>query len=235
MNARSEQVRQLLEVVKHELDTALQKEPLPTDAYEVPQVDLRSLLGEMTALKAEVRAETKAIRELRDVILQDTTSREVEHQAVASRESALREELTQNKKAEQRRHALMLIDLADRIEPALTQARKLAQPRWIWFRKRSERAASALVEGVELTLLKIKKQLGDCDVTRVSTVGHPFDPMTMQAIGTVERLDMAEGLVIEEVTAGYQMARSPQPLRIAEVVVNKAAIAQLPEKGNEKR
>ncbi len=86
---------------------------------ELPEVDLRTLLGEITALKAAVR---EALTELRDrrVAARDET-------AAPASAGAAEDTADAGERAGRRQAAVILIDLADRLEPALAQARRLQE------------------------------------------------------------------------------------------------------------
>jgi molecular chaperone GrpE len=67
-------------------------------------------------------------------------------------------------------------------------------------------SAEALLEGVELTLKKLRKVLEQEGVFAIDNPeGKVFDPVYHNAIAAVERVDVAESTVVEEIRRGYMM------------------------------
>lgn len=62
-----------------------------------------------------------------------------------------------------------------------------------------------LRSGVELIVKQMGEVLRQLQVTPVPAVGEPFDPRVHEAIGTVERDDLPDHHVAEEVRRGYRL------------------------------
>ena len=197
------------------------------DDVEVPELDLRTLLAEMTALKAAVRADASAARDIRDRFSMTVEMLEKELARARKREDRLTADWEDRLSIVGRRATLDLIELADRLEPAIERARNIARRRWGWLPwRRSGRAIESLVKGLELTWRRLDRQLEEQGVRRLSTVGQRFDPSTMKALEHVERDDVDEGVVVQEVAAGYVFDESRRGrdddvrvVRVAQVVV----------------
>ena len=181
------------------------------DPDELPSVDLRTLLGEMAALKAEVRAQTSTVREVQAEAVKGTDALRQELERAASREAAQRQAVDD----ERRRSAMALIDLSDRIEAALAS---VAVPVPRRFFVRADPRLGAFAEGLRLTLRRASEHLGGLGVRRVEVVDRDFDPKVMEAVGTQQRADRPNAVVLSEITAGYADARGA--LRTAQVIVN---------------
>lgn len=209
VRAGLEDERPLEDLVAREIEAA------PGLIERLPPVDLRSLLEEMSRLRTEVRAETRASRGMREQLERATTAmaeaRERQTAQAAGRAAQERRELA-------RAAALPLIDLADRLERTVRSARRLARPRRRGLRRVADPASVALAEGLELTARRARDHLRAHGVERVATVGQPFDPATMEAVKVIVRADLADGEVVEEITGGYRNADGV--LRTAQVVVN---------------
>ena len=180
----------------------------------LPAVDLRTLLGEMAALKAEVRAATVELREARQGAEESSRSLRQELDRSADREGALRRAAD----AERRGAARALIDVADRLEAALRGAR-VPVPRRRFFARRPDPALGALCEGLELTLRGLHDRLAALGLHRIAAAEGRFDPETMEALRVERRNDLPEGTVLEEITAGWCDDRGP--VRVAQVVVSR--------------
>jgi molecular chaperone GrpE len=83
------------------------------------------------------------------------------------------------------------------------------------------REAEAWQEGMRMTLRRIDKLLADQRVTVIETVGRPLDPRHAAAVATVEDPSAADGIVVEEVRAGFLW--QGELLRPAEVIVARHA------------
>ena len=70
---------------------------------------------------------------------------------------------------------------------------------------KSTGSAEQLRSGVELIVKQMDEILRQMQVTPVPTVGEPFDPRLHEALGSVEREDMPDQSVAEEVRRGYRL------------------------------
>jgi molecular chaperone GrpE len=105
------------------------------------------------------------------------------------------------------RLVIQLLDVVDELELAL----KTAQ---------SANSAKPLIEGVQMTLKKLRKVLEQEGVTPIDCEGKVFDPSKHIAIATIERDDVDECVVAEEVRKGYIMNDKVIRPSIVKVAVN---------------
>ena len=68
-----------------------------------------------------------------------------------------------------------------------------------------QESGEALLEGVEMTLKKLKKVIEAEGVSPIECVGKPFDPSRHSAVAKVEKDDAEDCTVVEEVRKGYSM------------------------------
>jgi len=66
-------------------------------------------------------------------------------------------------------------------------------------------SAEQLRTGVELIVKQMDETLKQLQVQTVPTVGQPFDPRVHEALGTVERDDLPDHSVAEEIRKGYKI------------------------------
>ena len=86
-----------------------------------------------------------------------------------------------------------LLDVVDELELAVKNGEVSTSP-------------ESLLEGVELTLKKLRKVLEQEGVSPIeSPEGKIFDPAKHNAVVAVENADVAEGTVLEEIRRGYTM------------------------------
>jgi molecular chaperone GrpE len=91
------------------------------------------------------------------------------------------------------RLVIELLDVQDELEMAL----KTAQ---------SADSAKSLVEGVQMTLKKLRKVLEQEGVSSITCEeGKAFDPSCHHAVAAAERDDVEKCVVVEEVRKGYKM------------------------------
>ncbi|MCX8153765.1 MAG: nucleotide exchange factor GrpE [Candidatus Bathyarchaeota archaeon] len=91
------------------------------------------------------------------------------------------------------RLVVQLLDVQDELEMALKTAQQAD-------------SAQPLIEGVQMTLKKLRKVLeqeGVCPIECES--GKVFDPSCHQVIATIEQDGVEENVVVEEVRRGYRM------------------------------
>jgi molecular chaperone GrpE len=74
-----------------------------------------------------------------------------------------------------------------------------------------------LQHGVELTYRELMRILAAEGVTRLETIGEPFDPNWHEALATVPAAQADPDTIVEEVEAGYRLG--DKLLRPARVVV----------------
>jgi molecular chaperone GrpE len=69
----------------------------------------------------------------------------------------------------------------------------------------SNGTAEQLRTGVELIAKQMDEVLRSLNVTPVETEGHPFDPRVHEALESVERPDLPDHQVIDEIRRGYRI------------------------------
>jgi molecular chaperone GrpE len=83
-----------------------------------------------------------------------------------------------------------------------------------------DEAASAIVEGVKLTLKSFLDAIGKYNIEQVNPEGEPFDPQVHQAMSMVENPDVEPNTVIAVVQKGYTL--NGRLVRPAMVMVSKS-------------
>jgi molecular chaperone GrpE len=66
-------------------------------------------------------------------------------------------------------------------------------------------SAEQLRQGVDLIVKQMDEVLRNLSVTAVPTVGQQFDPRVHEALGTVERDDLPDHSIAEEIRKGYKI------------------------------
>jgi molecular chaperone GrpE len=82
----------------------------------------------------------------------------------------------------------------------------------------------ALAEGVEMTLRELLRTLEKFGLKPIEALGKPFNPEYHHAMSSVERDDVREGMVVEELRRGYIL--NGKVLRASLVAVSKRPSGQ---------
>jgi molecular chaperone GrpE len=85
---------------------------------------------------------------------------------------------------------------------------------------KSEGSAEQLRSGVELIVKKMEDVLRQLHVHAIPAVGQEFDPRVHEALGTVERDDMPDQHVAEEIRRGYKLRQKLLRPALVRVVSN---------------
>jgi len=182
--------------------------------------DQFSLLAELTTLKAEVKQESRYVKEALDQfksayqLLQDENERLTEALA--------KQGLAQENEWKGRLRPLLedLLDLCDRMEAGTAMSMDGQPINISWFnRAQVKNRLEAMIQGQQMTLQKMAEMLSKLNVTPMQVVGSGLDPHRMKAVDIEKKSNLADGEVISEVRKGYLWDNNL--LRTAEVVVNK--------------
>jgi molecular chaperone GrpE len=195
---------------------------LEDTGQEDSATDLRSLYVELAALRTEVRAESRLVKDTLDLVRGMVERAEAAREAAEREAERIRSEALQREKALLRPLLLDLLEVRDRLSAGVSGSASTPAP---WYRKVFRRSgdtgAEAWREGLRMTLNRFDRMLGDRGVLPLDLVGCPFDPKTARAVGTVADPQRDNGIVTQEVRAGFLW--KGELLRAADVVVNKTS------------
>jgi molecular chaperone GrpE len=99
-----------------------------------------------------------------------------------------------------------LLDVVDELELAVKAGR-------------SSSCAEAVIQGVEMTLKKLRKVLENEGVSPIECIGKPFDPSKHSAVAKTEKEGVNGCIIVEEVRKGYTMGEKVIRPSIVKVVV----------------
>ena len=97
----------------------------------------------------------------------------------------------------------------------------------------NSKSAENLTRGVEMTLKKLKKILENQQVSPIDCVGKQFDPSKHNAVAKIERDDVEECTVIEELRKGYMMKEKVIRPSVVKVAVKPTSKSQKEVEQNE--
>jgi molecular chaperone GrpE len=91
---------------------------------------------------------------------------------------------------------------------------------------KSTSSAEQLRSGVELIVKQMEDVLRQMQVNPIPAVGEPFDPRVHDALGTVERADLPDQHVAEEIRRGYKLRERLLRPAMVRVVSNPKQISE---------
>jgi len=183
-----------------------------------PTPDLFTLLAEVSALKNEVKIES---RQLKGALDQFRDAFDLVRQAQGHLEERLAERVAAERRArhESERDLLLeLLDLRDRLQAGHDQARRYS-PGWLARRSGAASFIAGMTQGLAMNLQRLDETLARRGVLPLRVLGSRFDPRTMHAAEGAQDPSQTDGVVLAEVRRGFTQGQ--RLLRPAEVVVNR--------------
>lgn len=180
--------------------------------------DLFTLLAELSALKNEVKIESRQVkgaldefRGLFDTLRQanERLDRELGNQRERENSSQLNAE---------RDLLLELLDLHDRLRAGRDQLLGY-RPGWLARRGGAGAYVHSIAEGQAMLLRRLDEILARRGVQPIEALDRPFEPQTMHAAEAVQDPERGDGQVVAELRTGF--LQHGRLLRPAEVIVNK--------------
>ncbi len=185
-------------------------------------VDLRTLLGEMAALKNEVRLESRQFKNTLEELRSFGEALREHNERLVRDLDRLREQAAETQRQTERRLLLGLLDVHDRLQAGADAPEAARTPAFARLLAPGQaRLARSLMEGTKLTLQRLDDLLVSHRVRPIDTLGQTLDPQTMCAVATESVSDAPEGSVLREARRGF--THGGELLRAAEVIVNKKA------------
>jgi molecular chaperone GrpE len=191
------------------------------DADQGEPVDLRTLLGEMAALKNEVRLESRQFKNALDELKNFGEALREHNERLARDLDRARSEAAEGKLQTERRLLLGMLDLRDRLQAGADAAAARRPSALARLVPGETRFARALSEGLTLTLQRLDELLATHRVRPIEALGQPLDPQRMRAVGVEADPEAPDGVVLREVRRGFY--HGGELLRAADVIVNKKA------------
>lgn len=182
-------------------------------------VDLRTLLGEMAALKNEVRLESRQFKSALEELKSVGETLRTHNERLARDLDRARGEAAEVQRQAERRLLLGMLDLRDRLQAGADAASARRPSAFARLVPGETRFARALSEGLTLTLQRFDELLATHRVRPINALGKPLDPQRMRAVGVEAAPDAPDGVVLREARRGF--LRGGELLRAAEVIVNR--------------
>ncbi len=182
-------------------------------------IDLYSLFSELTALKNEVRIESRQVKSALDEFKAVFTTLQDAQEQMSAELVQGRKDRLEVSRAILRPLLRELLDLHDRIATGLKTTQTHRPSLLFRCSRRDTRLLESLREGQQISLRRLDALLASYQVRPVEVVGEKFDPNCMHAAATEHRPDLADALVTTELRRGFTWHE--ELLRIPEVKINK--------------
>jgi molecular chaperone GrpE len=171
----------------------------PQDSREAPRT-----AGAAAAAKGgempEIAGGATAVAETPGGLREENERLRAERDGILERLARLQAEFDNARKREQRERtdyrAFAVADAVEQFLPVLDNFRLALN---------AKGTAEQLRTGVELIAKQMDEVLRTLNVTPVETVGQPFDPRVHEALESVERTDLPDHQVIDEIRRGYRI------------------------------
>ncbi len=181
------------------------------------QPDLHTLLSEMVGLKTEVKTQARQFKNTLDTLSSALAT-------VQENNKLLAENLIESRQQQdeiQKTLLLEFIDIYDRVKlgSELLQNYRPVKSLFKNSRKRDVKVIKQFQQGQNMSLRRFEQLLQRYQVRAIECVGMIFDPAKMNVIEIGNEQTVENGIVLEELRAGF--VYKDQVLRLAEVKVNK--------------
>jgi molecular chaperone GrpE len=188
------------------------------------EADLFTVFVELAAVRNEVRTESRLVKEALDQFRGVFATLQSSHATLEQELMRVQSEARERGRALLRPLLLELLDLRDRLAAGL-QPPTVPPSRWFErWRGQQRTEPDSWREGLGITLRRLDRILAERRVVRIEMTGRRFDPRMGRVVGTTQDMTTDSGIVMEEVSAGFQW--DDELLRVAEVIVNKVGPEQ---------
>lgn len=188
------------------------------------EADLFTVFVELAAVRNEVRTESRLVKEALDQFRGVFATLQSSHATLEQELTRVQSEARERGRALLRPLLLELLDLRDRLAAGL-QPPAVPPSRWFErWRRQQQAEPDSWREGLGITLRRLDRILAERRVVRIEMTGRRFDPRMGRVVGTTQDTTIGSGIVMEEVSAGFQW--DDEVLRVAEVIVNKVGPEQ---------
>lgn len=185
------------------------------------QPDLNLLLSELTALKTEVKTESRQFKNTLDNLSSALASVQDDNKSLSTELALSSERMAQQQAELMRTMLLEFVDIYDRLATGrdILQNYQPVKSLFKKSRKKDVHLIARFNEGQVMTLQRFEQLLLQYQVRPIDCVGNLLDPLTMSAVETGNDPQQENGMVLEELRRGFLF--QDQVLRLAEVKVNK--------------
>jgi molecular chaperone GrpE (heat shock protein) len=187
----------------------------PPAASTVDTVDMFALLSEFCALRQEIRfqnrEQSKAVDSVDQVVAEMREAAEM-FKAKSRKIETLEENI---RMACEKKTAAPFFEVRDSLARGKAATQKVMESKT--FLRPLPKGMDGILEGYGMAIGKLDKALSSLDIAPVTTVGKPFDPKTMEAVGKKKVEGAQSGAVVEEVSGGF--VKNGDILKTARVIV----------------
>lgn len=184
-------------------------------------IDQMTLFAELAGLKNEVRIESRQLKGALDDFRSVFATLDHARQDELKMHDQIKQLEKEAARAGLNTILLGLIELYDRMSAGLdsTPPHISFLQRLLPSAVRGHKWLQGHLQGQKMLLGRVVELLSQCGVTVMQSIGEPFDPGCMKAVGFASDLHLENGRVLQENRKGFRQGE--KSLRPAEVIVNK--------------
>lgn len=187
----------------------------------VSKLSLSSFYAEMTALKNEIRIESRIVKQGLDDFRKTTELIEEGNRKIDFLVEKSNTETEVAPDPSEQPILQGLLDLYDTVQASLQTLLK-SKEATPWFKRWKtcdNEILQSVSKGQKMTLERILELLEECGAVPLDTAGCRFDPHTMRAVGTDSLSGLEDGVVSNESRTGFML--HGEIFRLADVRVNR--------------
>ncbi len=183
------------------------------------QPDLETLLAEFTALRQEVRLQSRSGNKLGEQVENLSADLSEKLDAVNRVSAAVQEELPKTRKETKKQVVKEVLEVIEAAERSLHNAEAPSLPRILLRPGARQKAREKLARPVQLLNTKIEDMTRRLGLEKTAAPGMPFDPETMRAVSSTNSTLSGESrpVVSQVLRAGYRL--DGEVIQTAEVKV----------------
>ncbi len=179
--------------------------------------DLFTLLAQQTALKNEVKLESRQFKNALDKFNETVDLLKQNNQHLTAQIVQQEQQYLEETTRLERHFLLDLIELRDRLFAGFEQTKDY--PAGFFAKKSKQQFIDTVSQGMSMNIERLDKILKKHAVIAIDTIGQSFNPDIMRATALEYHPEHPEGIVIAEQQTGFMYKN--ELLRIADVIVNK--------------
>jgi len=210
------QKKQLLEQFQSYLDQNTVESVLNSDV-----INSSSLLNDLSGLKSAINAESNHFKHSLETLHSALLTVQQDNKVLAATLTASTEQLKQQHEELKHNMLLELIEIYDRLNSGMQILQNYRPVKSVFknSRKKDISFIKRFDQGQGMTIRRFEQLFHRYQVSKINCLGKPLDPETMIAVETSHEKKLENGIVLEELRAGFLYQN--KVLRLAEVKVNR--------------
>lgn len=191
----------------------------PEDSASPHPPDLETLLREFTALRQEVRLQSRGNSKVGEQIEKLAEQLSAELESTRTVATALREDIPRARKESKQRVILEMLDIIEGLRRSAAAAESVPLPRVMLRSGTRDKTRQSIVDPLRLLDSKVADCARRLGLEEIAAIGRPFDSTSMRAVSATST-GAAANTITEIRRQGYRL--DGEIIRLAEVCVEKS-------------